>query len=38
MVIPGGILPVDLALGVALPVHSHIALNFVSIYHIPSLL
>ena len=30
MVIPGGILPIDLALGVALPVHSHIALNFVS--------
>lgn len=30
MVIPGGVLPIDLALGVALPVHSHIALNFVS--------
>ena len=31
MVIPGGVLPIDLALGVALPVHSHIGLNFVSI-------
>lgn len=29
MVIPGGLPPIDLALGVALPVHSHIALNFV---------
>ena len=31
MVIPGGVMPIDLALGVALPVHSHIGLNFVSI-------
>lgn len=29
MAIPGGSAPVDLALGLALPVHSHIALNFV---------
>ena len=28
-VLPGGSLPIDLALGVAMPVHSHIALNFV---------
>ena len=28
-VAPGGQLPIDLALGAALPVHSHIALNFV---------
>jgi len=27
--LPGGSLPIDVALGVALPVHSHIALNFV---------
>jgi succinate dehydrogenase (ubiquinone) membrane anchor subunit len=30
-VAPGGNLPVDLALGAALPVHSHIALNFVRV-------
>jgi hypothetical protein len=36
MVIPGGILPIDLALAVALPVHSHIALNFVSTRHKPT--
>uniref|UniRef100_A0A7S0KM59 Succinate dehydrogenase [ubiquinone] cytochrome b small subunit n=1 Tax=Ostreococcus mediterraneus TaxID=1486918 RepID=A0A7S0KM59_9CHLO len=27
--LPGGSLPIDVALGVALPVHSHIALNFI---------
>ena len=31
MAIPGGVAPIDLALGVALPVHSHIALNFVRV-------
>jgi succinate dehydrogenase (ubiquinone) membrane anchor subunit len=30
-VLPGGHMPIDLALGVALPVHSHIALNFVRV-------
>mmetsp|Transcript_32500 Transcript_32500/g.80157 ORF Transcript_32500/g.80157 Transcript_32500/m.80157 type:complete len:111 (+) Transcript_32500:170-502(+) len=35
MVIPGGVSPIDLALGVALPVHSHIALNFVVSDYVP---
>jgi succinate dehydrogenase (ubiquinone) membrane anchor subunit len=35
MVIPGGVLPIDLALAVALPVHSHIALNFVVSDYVP---
>jgi len=35
MVIRDGNLPVDLALGVALPVHSHIALNFVISDYVP---
>jgi len=35
MVIPGGILPIDLALGVVLPIHSHIALNFVVSDYVP---
>ena len=36
MAIPGGLLPLDLALGVALPVHSHIALNFVVSDYVPT--
>jgi succinate dehydrogenase (ubiquinone) membrane anchor subunit len=36
MAIPGGVLPLDLALGVALPVHSHIALNFVVSDYVPT--
>ena len=36
MVIPGGVLPIDLALAVALPVHSHIALNFVVSDYVPN--
>lgn len=35
MVIRDGNLPVDLALGVALPVHSHIGLNFVISDYVP---
>mmetsp|Transcript_3802 Transcript_3802/g.8799 ORF Transcript_3802/g.8799 Transcript_3802/m.8799 type:complete len:115 (-) Transcript_3802:25-369(-) len=34
-VIPGGVLPIDLALGVVMPVHSHIALNFVISDYVP---
>ncbi|CAL54960.1 Succinate dehydrogenase [ubiquinone] cytochrome b small subunit, CybS [Ostreococcus tauri] len=35
MAIEGGSAPIDLALGVALPVHSHIALNFIISDYVP---
>jgi succinate dehydrogenase (ubiquinone) membrane anchor subunit len=36
MVLPLSVLPIDLALGVALPLHSHIALNFVVSDYVPT--
>ena len=36
MAIPMSVMPIDLALGVALPVHSHIALNFVVSDYVPT--